>query len=309
MPGSLPSRWSVAGMVAVAAMAATAGCAALQEQDPARGASDALSLPEENIARWVLPFDEFLVSDQMMAKESYARTLALVACATERGADVEPVPYVDFDSAYADGARTRYTLTRAQAAQIGYHHPVETPPAALAPWTEYRRLAVPETEQTVLEACGEELEPDLPGYDVDSVNFTSDFVVVAYQGATSSEAVESAADEWRECMAPQGIEDLPDDPQAMPSESIQQKYQTSGGRDGETLGPITPAEVALALADVECREASGYQRELYDAIWTREARLLEENQTVFEEQRAAIEAADAEIDRVIAQYATAGGSS
>lgn len=256
----------------------------------------------------MLPLDDFLISDKQLKRKSYASALVVRGCLEPKGIESR-VPYVDFDAAYADYADVRSTLTRRQAARLGYHRPTENPPAGIEAWERFRTQPRSERELAATTQCFEVDEDEIPSYPNDVLNFTSSFATAAFQGSVKSSEVESAAEAWSVCMAPHGIEDLPGDPQAMPSESIRQKYDTSGGRDGETLGPITQAEIDLALADVDCRESSGYQQALYDAIWEREARLLEENQAAFEEQRAAIEKTDAEIDRIIAQYATAGGSS
>jgi hypothetical protein len=102
---------------------------------------------------------------------------------------------------------------------------------------------------------------------------------------TSSPQLQEAAAQWRTCMAPQGIADLPQEPWAteirreMP-ESLQTRLNF------QLTGQPSADEIAVATADAQCRESSGWTSLLYEATWNQQA--------------AFIAAHKAEIDTVVA---------
>ncbi|WP_110589789.1 hypothetical protein [Microbacterium suaedae] len=303
-PFKARSQGAAVFVAAAAILISTSGCAPSADGGNAGGA---VTLPSKNVEGWTLPLDDFLLSDMQLKKSSYAGALLLSECLARQGIEIA-VPFVDFDAAYGDQVHKRSMLTRGLAEEVGYRGPDSRTPAGIAAWEEYRTTQRSDVELKAMDACRTELGDEMPSYGNDVVNFTSSFAASAFQGAAASGEVTTAADAWRECVAAYGVEDLPDSPYMMPSESVRIRFGLNPAKDTPPA-PLTQAEIDLALADVDCRESSGYHQALYDAIWEREARLLEENQAAFEEQRAAIEATDAEIDRIIAQYATAGGSS
>lgn len=73
----------------------------------------------------------------------------------------------------------------------------------------------------------------------------------------------AAAQRWRECMAPQGIVDLPDFPwDGYPPVSLMQRWP-----DWHSGGDPFPEEIEVATFDAQCRESSGWMSTLYETQW------------------------------------------
>lgn len=80
--------------------------------------------------------------------------------------------------------------------------------------------------------------------------------------------VKAAAKEWKKCMKPVGIADLPDDPSQMPPSSISEKIFSPETAPKEGEAPkVTGEHSDIAVKDAECRESSNYNRMYYDAHW------------------------------------------
>lgn len=295
----------LSGALAVAAVL----CAAATACAPSDASTHSASLPEKDIETWALPLDPFLLSDKQMKETNYASALLVESCLVDRGVN-RPVPYVDFDAAYEGADVVRSQLTRHHASSLGYHSPKDRVPEGVDAWETYRTEPWSDLENQTYNDCYEALGDDAPQYGNKVLNFTSGFASAAYAGAVADPEVAAAAAEWRECMEPQGIEDLPDDPSGMPTESMRQEYfpAAADGRDGDpaAMNVITPDEIRAALADLDCRESSGYQQTFYDALWDREASTLQDNAEALEQVRAQIEAVDEQIDEVVSQHASAG---
>lgn len=87
------------------------------------------------------------------------------------------------------------------------------------------------------------------------------------------EPLRSSAQQWRDCMAPLGIVDLPSSPwnrfitHSMPPSLVEKWQWTSWGEP-------SAEEVRIAVHDAQCREKSGWQENLYNAQWQNAVELL-----------------------------------
>lgn len=291
-------------LAAAAILVAAAGCAADTPVDAAPTSHDNVTGVEKSIETWALPLDPFVLTDKMIKKSNYAAALVIADCLDERGTPL-PVPYVDFDSAYEGRETTRTTLTEAIASEYGYHLPQEIIPAQVMAWEAYRTADIGSVMETASDECGMSLQAKIPGYSSEMMNFSSMFVGSSYEGALLDPAVQDAASEWKTCMAPAAIEDLPDLPTDMPSASIRARFTTSPTTgDDPTPSEITREEVQLALTDYACRESSGYQQAFYDALWEREANAYEQNAEAFDAMLDKIGQMSERIDATITEFAT-----
>lgn len=91
--------------------------------------------------------------------------------------------------------------------------------------------------------------------------------------SSSDPALAAQAKVWVECMAPQGISDLPSAPwtlqnyKAMP-ESLRERW------DWWPLGDASADEIQVATFDAGCRESSGWNQALYDLTWDRQVAFI-----------------------------------
>lgn len=86
--------------------------------------------------------------------------------------------------------------------------------------------------------------------------------------------VRAAAQRWRKCMAPQGIADLPEEPQMAQSVATKFGLGQPDGYDTATDTNVSAEEIKLAVADAKCREQSGYEQLVYDLQWVGQEQIL-----------------------------------
>ena len=128
--------------------------------------------------------------------------------------------------------------------------------------------AMSEADNKVVFRCLDQVRkkqlPLLPG----SSQLASALEQAAYDAALQDPAVLKAGKRWHECMRPQGVADLPPDPRGMPSPSVTKRFALDVITEESILqGPkVSAEEIALATADAECQESSGYAQKLYDAL-------------------------------------------
>lgn len=121
---------------------------------------------------------------------------------------------------------------------------------------------------------------------------------------TSSPELQDAASQWRTCMAPQGIVDLPQEPWRSTStgalpESLVTRF------DYRPTGEASADEIAVATADAQCRESSGWTDLLYEATWDQEAAFVAAHQT---EVDTVVARNDSEAQRMRTIIEEAGGT-
>ena len=289
------ARRAVGTIVVAATVSVAAACApAATDQHP-----NALYTEGKDIARWTLPLDPYLLSDLQLTKAAYAAALTVDDCLADKGID-DPVPYVDIDAAYGSDVTVRKWFDLKIAQTHGYHEPSQQRPASLEAWDDFQRQASTPSEDEAFLACRDAPATVSPGYSNTLMNFTSGLAAAAYSGASKDPAVLESAAAWNACMADVGIEDLPLTPIEMPSESVRQRLGLGASIDGPITEP-TGEEIDLATTDAECRDSSGFTKAFYDALWTRESSMLEDNEAALVDAGAEIESITSEIDDIIAE--------
>lgn len=119
------------------------------------------------------------------------------------------------------------------------------------------------------------------------------------------EGVQKAIAEWRTCMAPAGVVDLPDGPHEMPSESVMTAGSVTKDAQGNLQG--NPGSVAsdrekqVAVLDAQCRDQSGFTKAEFHARVQAELTAIGLDIDGFEASRVAYEAYDKKLDAVITE--------
>lgn len=93
----------------------------------------------------------------------------------------------------------------------------------------------------------------------------SPLTAMEYYSGQETPIVKKSIEEWKTCMRPLGIPDLPDNPFEMPTQSLSDKWFANYSESTE-FKP-TPAEFEVAKKDAECRESSKFLRNSYDVQW------------------------------------------
>ena len=194
------------------------------------------------------------------------------------------------------------------AEKWGYHQAPKDDPSFPA-WREFMRKtdAMSEADNKVVFRCLDQVRkkqlPLLPG----SSQLASALEQAAYDAALQDPAVLKAGKRWHECMRPQGVADLPPDPRGMPSPSVTKRFALDVITEESILqGPkVSAEEIALATADAECQESSGYAQKLYDAEWKRHVTAIEENSDTLKSIKKQIADYHAKVLKVIAEHAPA----
>jgi hypothetical protein len=190
-----------------------------------------------------------LVPEYRDPMEGFARDLLAAECldgVVEYRA-VEPVSTEVFDVRTGQGL---FNLSVAE--RWGYPH--------LRSW-EVEDSAVPDsvmiTDQIFDEmvACGEAADLRL-GQAPET--FLRSVESAGWQALDESDDMRSAESEWRLCMEPTAIEDLPASPLAMPSESVVPESSYLHG--GTFVGSPSPTELErrVAVQDATCRDLVGF---------------------------------------------------
>ena len=116
------------------------------------------------------------------------------------------------------------------------------------------------------ESSNENKQPTLDDY----LKESPDFAVEHFRGKNTP-YVKKAIEEWKACMRPQGIPDLPDDPERMPTESMVKKWfpeANNSSTEAPAIPTQNPEEFMIAKQDADCRQSSGYLQKSYDVQWS-----------------------------------------
>ncbi|QAY61247.1 hypothetical protein ET475_15500 [Microbacterium protaetiae] len=289
-------KWKSALLVGALLLSASAGLPACSSFAPA---PDGIELPEKNIDQWVLPLDQFQTRD--LTLDTYAENLLVEPCMEDAGYEWK-VPYRDAKAKSPMlTALGLWNFNRSVASTYGYHYSMNPPMENAADWEGFQKMtqSISDAEFDTLRACQSEARKAVPSSD-DPVNYIMTVASSAEEAAASDPSVTSSESQWRTCMLPLGIADLPDNPLKMPSQSMNVLY---GLDDGSWS--ISDDEVKTATFDFDCRESSGWRKAYYDAEWNAQVAQLDKYGDDIVRMGKRVAAIDKKIDEVIAEHAPA----
>ena len=226
-------------------------------------------LVKKDSTKGTLPADPYRLPDDRL--QAYAENLYIANCMKQSGYEY-PVQTYDWNDPAtplenAPGYSGRFTVAKAQA--YGYHR---APSKRREEWLKVveqknQLLKDPAADKTFM-ACSEKLRSS-------GASDKLEGDVAPYVNDVSKlPAVRAAAQRWRKCMAPQGITDLPEEPQMAQSVATKFGLGQPDGDDTATDTNVSAEEIKLAVADAKCREQSGYEQLVYDLQWVGQEQIL-----------------------------------
>lgn len=227
---------------------------------------------ERDIEHWALPLDAY--HHPMWDTElDSAYTLFFFPCMADKGFDLGERPPATYPFQGVTVTRSnRLLFSLAIAQQFGYVGP-ESPEPPQPPADVLASLDTPQGK-AARTACSDAARDEVPVRPTSGL--LSSLEQAAYDTAAASPAALRASVEWRGCMAPLGIADLPDWPEEMPSDSMTERFRRAPERIEH--GTAGVEEIELAVKDAECREQTGWFEELYNAEWDTQLELIERNE-------------------------------
>ena len=295
MSSSLLTRTGVAAGLAVLSALTLSGCG---------GSAATEDLPRKSFARWSSALDEFVPRKEEAA--SYAALLLDAACMRDAGYSSWAPPWRDTNPDPGPGWNPvgirLFSLDLATT--YGYRIPPAVRSDTNPEWVAFAQSkngALEAGEQKAFTACADadRAKHRVVNLDGGTLNLAMGYMSLASEKARASETTKAAEKGWRTCMAPQGVADLPQTPEDMPSRSLTEAFGI-----GQNLeGPASAGEIEVAMADARCRQSSGYSTTFYDIRWDESVRLLRENRDRLERARELITAHDKAVQEVINAHA------
>jgi hypothetical protein len=289
-------RAAAATAVALSSIALLSACS--------MSSQPSLDLPAQNRAEWVLPLDEYVMDEQEAADMYYAWTLLSVSCMKDSGYALtvpsQAEPAVSEGPTWNSVGRSLFNTEL--ASQFGYHFGAVGDTALNEEWETFKAAKYSESETETLKVCQAGAWSEMPEKSGED-DFLIDFQFEASAKTDNDDDVIAAEKLWRTCMLPVGISDLPDRPTEMPSPSQVIKFGIAGDDSGRPTDPPTAAEIPQALADAECRESSGYSEADYQADWTAQSDVLQENLDEITRARTVLDEYHSGVQQIIAEHA------
>lgn len=239
------SRQFTVAVVALASLLSACGGEAASKND---------DLPkfDENIATWALPLDAYIPDPVTL---EYAINASISTCMHEQGLKYTLIdPRRSVPPAYS--SRLRYLFTVENAQKYGYR---ASRPGETSDETSHGDPA----NEAQIEQCSLKA-----GKEFDTSNsllsLAQGYGGQAYEQAKQSDALVEPTKQWRECMLPLGIPDLPDSPVegSMPTDSQRVRFGTADRMKASKV-PISKLEVEEAVADAKCHERAKLTETLY----------------------------------------------
>lgn len=262
-------------------------------------APDATSDGVKNISMWALPLDEFV--PKFGNVDNYAEQVLLAGCLDEAGMEW-PVPWQDVEEpaspVFNPVGRRLFNLEIAN--KYGFRTNL-APSKSTQLWEEF--LGYKPTEpgfQPAFDACLADIREEHAVLDTADTVLVSGLIAQIQEESFLSPEGQDAADRWRSCMQPQGLGELPENPNNFPSFELQ-----------EELGAIPPVktvepsarELEVAVAHATCLDSSGFSAAMYEMEWTLQATAIERDRANLDRVRDAVQDREAEVREIIAANA------
>lgn len=261
-------------------------------------------LPSKNVSVWSMPTDAYVEDDN--ANDGYALDLLVSACLAESGENY-PVAWqpAGKDSDPTTNPARRRIFTESVAREYGYHRArVFDLPGFEGAKARFEAGTAGVDFEKIVE-CRKSQEKRFPLLAVNITPLGRQLADQAYQAAAKDRHVLEAAKRWHDCMKPQGIADLPTDPEDMPTDSMDKRLGIYDNSDSAERSYPSAGEIEVAVADATCRDTTGYDKSLYSAEWDRQIDLVKENADELTRIRGQLEEHYAFINETISKHAPA----
>lgn len=278
---------------AVLAISLTACSGGRPGKSPAVSAAEVASKYGYNETTTDLTPAYALVSEFGDPRDQYARLLLLKECIKDVETYQVLPPVADSSTTVFDprSGDRRFTLEIAQ----GWGYQLPPVPATVSSTVLDENLS--SSEIVKMEAkCGSKTSARLGPA---PVQFLTGIVDAGWDALKADDDATKTAADWRSCMMPVGIVDLPQTPSEMPSPSV--ATQTGDG-GAQPATPPSPRERQVAVADVMCRDSAGYTFAVKTARANGELTAIGKDVEGFEAARKAYEAYGVGIEKVIQTY-------
>lgn len=275
------------------ALAATATLCAITLSGCSSTPEAQLDLPAKNVAQWTMPLDQYMAID--LREQDYAENLLVKPC-MEGAGFAWPVPWRDASGSVSETYNdvNRRLFNQDIASRYGYHNAPDADVSASS-WRKFVAATsdLSSAEEDQVTKCIFAARKKLPRLSPSAQDGIA-LGQAATDAARDEPAVAKAEKEWRQCMQPKGISDLPGTPRKMPSESLQIRFNISSSK------AATAEEIDLAKFDADCRDKSGYVKTLYNAEWNQQVSSLRKNADQLQRIAGEIRKNRSEVKKVIA---------
>jgi hypothetical protein len=271
------------------------------------GSSPNISLPAKDVDHWAMPLDAYILPAQSQVPRD-AWLIKMTSCLRDAGFDAPQVPsgfeQPDDPTRNAVG----YHLdTMDVATKYGFHDGTELPGGVVEDPGDVmsdRLESWGDAGQKAFESCSSEYDSLLVDAGDDADENSADWLSIqAEDVALKNSEVKSAAHKWYDCMKPNGYPGLKKSPREFPSDALLAEVgHADEGDVVPTASLPTEDEIAVAETNVKCLNSSGYLKELYDAEWSEETKLLEANYAHLEDKKNKQEVAVARAQKIVNEH-------
>ncbi|MDO4259816.1 MAG: hypothetical protein Q4C87_09900 [Actinomycetaceae bacterium] len=245
-------------------------------------ATETIGHIKKDIATNALPTDPY-VAPRLMVLHFQVRLKLIDKCLIAQGVQRDPGGF-DADAPFAETSPTGISriFNPAIAQKYGYR---DAPDPTLGPPLTGTKESEPDpkllaqcTEEATKTLRGDSTGRDLSQFDIDapanlSGNEAARAAINQASVDTSAPPLREAAQRWKECMAPLGIVDLPDEPFSLIMGTLPQSLVDRW--QWNSIGDPTDEEIRYAVHDAKCRDSSGWSQAFYDAEWDLHAHIVE----------------------------------
>lgn len=246
-----------------------------------------VDLPSKNVSQWRMPLDQYLPPS--WDPTTYATQLLTKECMDSTQYDW-PLPALTVDPPTGESwnAVGRKLVTPELAGKYGYgnspeHVLPEREKVAFAAFTAAAN-SMDDAGAATLDRCWAKAAKRL-GAQTDPTEFAQSLQSVGRPSATDRTRLTSAEQEWRQCMAPAGITDLPADPTEMNPSVFLPTDEQSAPVDSAGSS-ASPREREVAVLDATCQKSSGWTEAAYTSEWNVQAEQVRAHADELERYRA-----------------------
>lgn len=271
-----------------------------EDQLPKDGVVSSDGLVTKNYEAATLPDDSYFGSDPRLV--SLAIDISTNLCLLKQGLPAPPVRNYDWNSPSAQKVKVwNRPLLPQEAAVQGYHEisrdPADQAEQAASAQVESFINAQSAQWREKFSACQTDSHKQAPLNQIVEQKYftTTDF--------STHPLLRQAMKQWRACMAPLGIPDLPEDRPGR-ANSVLEELGLGGADNLNAMDPSTiiDREIQIAVKDAECNEKSRFSRTEYALIWLESDVYARDHAEELAARKRAVEQSDEALKAYIEQH-------